>query len=334
MQDHQGWDYLMNHVVLTGRTAAVVGAAAFVLHATPALAHGFAGKRFFPATITNDDPFVADELSLPTADWFKNGERPAEGETDVSVEFSKRILDNLGISFEETWTHLDRRNEQNKSGFQNLETTLKYQFFTDAEHEAIVSAGLGVEWGDTGARKVGAESFSVLTPTIFFGKGAGDLPEDLNWLRPFAITGLIGYAVPTDEQHTTRSVNEDTGELEREIEKHSQTVAYGFSLEYSMPYLLANVRDVGLPSFLNRLWRAWVPCRLASPIRPCPRSAEAWSANRSSAFSCWSRETFSVPCLRRWVNSAPSRVPLEEHHGGDRGASSRSRLGGERWKGR
>ena len=59
--------------------------------------------------------------------------------------------------------------------------------------------------------------------------------------------------MPTDEQHTTSSVNEDTGELEREIEKHSQTVVYGFSLEYSMPYLQANVRDVGLPSFFNRL---------------------------------------------------------------------------------
>ena len=26
-------------------------------------AHGFAGKRFFPATLATDDPFVADELS-------------------------------------------------------------------------------------------------------------------------------------------------------------------------------------------------------------------------------------------------------------------------------
>jgi hypothetical protein len=44
-----------------------------------------------------------------------------------------------------------------------------------------------VEWGDTGASKVGAESFSVLTPTVFFGKGAGDLPDDVAWLRPFAM---------------------------------------------------------------------------------------------------------------------------------------------------
>src|SRR5260370_201145 len=31
-----------------------------------ALAHGLAGKRFFPATLATDDPFVSDELSLPT----------------------------------------------------------------------------------------------------------------------------------------------------------------------------------------------------------------------------------------------------------------------------
>src|SRR6476646_5026684 len=34
--------------------------------ADPSGAHGFAGKRFFPATLATDDPFVADELSLPT----------------------------------------------------------------------------------------------------------------------------------------------------------------------------------------------------------------------------------------------------------------------------
>ena len=29
-------------------------------------AHGFVGDRFFPATVTTDDPLVADELALPT----------------------------------------------------------------------------------------------------------------------------------------------------------------------------------------------------------------------------------------------------------------------------
>ena len=36
-----------------------------VMQASSALAHGWAGERFFPATILTDDPFVADEISLP-----------------------------------------------------------------------------------------------------------------------------------------------------------------------------------------------------------------------------------------------------------------------------
>ena len=35
-------------------------------------AHGLIGQRFFPATLTIDDPFVADELSLPTVLHIKN----------------------------------------------------------------------------------------------------------------------------------------------------------------------------------------------------------------------------------------------------------------------
>jgi len=36
-----------------------------------AQAHGLIGKRFFPATLATDDPFVADELSLPTISYLK-----------------------------------------------------------------------------------------------------------------------------------------------------------------------------------------------------------------------------------------------------------------------
>jgi len=41
--------------------------AAYDLGATSlAYGHGFAGPRFFPATLSTDDPFVADEFSMPT----------------------------------------------------------------------------------------------------------------------------------------------------------------------------------------------------------------------------------------------------------------------------
>ena len=43
-----------------------LAAALTITQIDDAVAHGFAGDRFFPATILTDDPFVASEISLPT----------------------------------------------------------------------------------------------------------------------------------------------------------------------------------------------------------------------------------------------------------------------------
>ena len=52
--------------------AVTISAIAAVLTAASTVdAHGLAGKRFFPATLAIDDPFVADELSLPTFSILK-----------------------------------------------------------------------------------------------------------------------------------------------------------------------------------------------------------------------------------------------------------------------
>ena len=56
----------MSAVNSNGRVSLAVATALTILPTAGALAHGFAGSRFFPATIVIDDPFVADELSLPT----------------------------------------------------------------------------------------------------------------------------------------------------------------------------------------------------------------------------------------------------------------------------
>ena len=82
-------------------------AAALALGAWPALAsaHGLAGKRFFPSTLTIDDPFVADELSLPT---FLHIKEPDGQVTSISGEFSKRIFPDLGLTLEGEWNLLER----------------------------------------------------------------------------------------------------------------------------------------------------------------------------------------------------------------------------------
>ena len=94
--------------------------------------------------------------------------------------------------------------------------------------------GLGVEWGGTGNTGAGlATSYSVLTPTFNFGQGFGQLPDTMGWARPLAITGQVGYQVPT----TSFDVGQGTF--------IPQVLVYGGSLQYSMPYLKSEVKDLG-----------------------------------------------------------------------------------------
>jgi hypothetical protein len=219
--------------------------------AASASAHGFAGARFFPATLAVDDPFVADELSLPTASFFKNpasGDEPASRETDFAVEFSKILFPHFGLSVGETLIHLETQGDTPHTNWGNLEVGGKYEFFVNAPHETILSVGLNAEIGGTGRAVVGADSFSTFTPAFFFGKGFGDLPDSLAFLKPFAITGTLGVTFPTRASSVT--VTDD----ETSTEPHPNVLQWGLALEYSIPYLQSAVKDLGLPVPFDRLF--------------------------------------------------------------------------------
>jgi hypothetical protein len=237
------------HVCSVAMQSTLLAAGWLWLGSSDALAHCLVGGRFFPATLNIDDPCVADELSLPTVSVFKNGDDPSARESDISGEFSKRIIENFGISIGETWTHLRPPGGPSASGFQNLETSFKYQFLSDAPRELAMSVGVEVEWGGTGAVQVGAERFSTVTPTLFFGKGFGDLPDGAKWIHPVALTGLVGYSIPSSA--STTEVDPDTGLIS--VTPNPQFLVYGATLQYSMPYLKSNVVDLGLPDFINHL---------------------------------------------------------------------------------
>ncbi|HKR90010.1 MAG TPA: hypothetical protein VJS38_17725 [Phenylobacterium sp.] len=230
------------------RGAAFAGLAGL---ASPALAHGIAGDRFFPATIATDDPFNADELSLPTVSRLKTGDEPSARETDISGEWSKRLTSKLGVSFSGDWTRIETPGLRAATGFQNLETTLKYQAVTNAEHEAIVSVGVSGEWGGTGSGKVGAEAIGTVTPTVYFGKGFGDLPASLNWLRPAAVTGTLGYAIPVQGHELAEDPACAGCAPIRQATIRS--LEWGVAFEYSLRYLQSQVKDLGLPAFVNQL---------------------------------------------------------------------------------
>ena len=218
-------------------------------------AHEIVGNRFFPATLGIDDPGVNDELALPTVDSFKTGDVPPVRQRDISAEFSKRITEDFGISFGSTYTFLGPTDPTaaGANGFQNLDTTFKYRVFKNAEHEFVMSLGLSIEWGGTGAANVGAETFNTYTPNIYFGKGLGDLPDTLSWIRPVAITGQVGYAVPARNFTTTFGIDPDSGNPTVDTEFHPRVLNWGGTLQYSMPYLKSAVVDLGLPEFINHL---------------------------------------------------------------------------------
>src|SRR4029453_425468 len=170
----------------------------------------------------------------PTVSTIKT----AEGrETAIAADIAKRITPNLGIELGEEFMVLNPKHAHEASGFGNLELGAKYQFFTSAEHEAILSLGAEVEIGGTGQQRVEADSFSTWTPAFFFGKGLGDLPDTLSLLRPVAVTGVVGVAIPT-----SASTRNSDGELEQ----HPNGLQYGFLLGYSLIYLQEQVKDVGL----------------------------------------------------------------------------------------
>ena len=111
-----------------------------------AQAHGLIGKRFFPATLATDDPFVADELSLPTISYLKlrgTAEAPPTKQISLSGEFSKRLSPDLGISLAGSFTMLDPDEGSSVSGFDNLEISAKYVFLKNAPHELLLAGGLG-----------------------------------------------------------------------------------------------------------------------------------------------------------------------------------------------
>lgn len=207
-------------------------AAAIFLAAGPAAAHGYAGARFFPATPSTEDPAVADEFGFPTVTRFG-------GETEISGEFAKRLTRTFGVSIEGAWTH-EREDGMSIDGFQNIETSARWQFLTSPEHEALATAGLAVEWGGTGSQRIGAEETTIIAPSLAFGKGFGDLPDSAGWMRAFAVTGILAYVRPLHD-------------FDGAGEPIPTALEGGLSLQYSLPYLTAQVGDPGLPAWTKRL---------------------------------------------------------------------------------
>jgi hypothetical protein len=206
----------------------VLALASFLISPARCWAHGFAGQRFFPATLTIDDPFVADEGDILFGHSRTSNDAGGDVTTNsTSVEFAKRITSDFGLSLSTEYDNLQFSNDNpSQRGFNNMVIGAKYLSLVDAPHETLVSVGLNASLGDTGNSAI-SNSFSTYSPAIFFGKGFGDLPSSLEYLRPFAITGVIS------PNFTTKPSAPDS-------------LSWGFTFQYSLTYLQSFVKDVGI----------------------------------------------------------------------------------------
>jgi hypothetical protein len=208
-----------------------------------ALAHGVIGKRFIPSTLALEDPFPSDEMDLLT---FDRAPKDKEGrETSFGFEFAKRLTPDfaIGVGWEYIFVNPREAGERNTSGAGNPEFSLKYALLRSVEHESILSVGLEIEAGGVGPKRV-AESVTTISPALYFGKGLGDLPDALTYLKPFSITG--SFAVGNPANRTTGSG------LDKE--RNPTTFDYGLAVIYSVPYLQSFVKDIGLGAPLDRLF--------------------------------------------------------------------------------
>jgi len=202
--------------------------------AAPLGAEEIVGKRLFPDQLVIAEPFVEDEISLPSILYMKRGR--ADGQSSarfvtIGGEMKKRITEDFELSLGGGLTHLDD-GERTLTGFDNLEVGLKYQFLRSPTHEAVASVAVLWEVGGTGRKASGGESFDTVRPALLVGKGLGDVPDDLALLRPLAVSARLGAEVPVGD--------------------HSAALVWGGVVEYSVPYLDAFVRPVGLPTLLTR----------------------------------------------------------------------------------
>lgn len=236
------------------------------------------GNRYFAPTTITDDPFVADS-AYATVSRMRTGTLPNTDDTAAILAVSGRITDRLGLEIEDGYHVVGQAGAANAYGFDNLAVILKYQFVVSDAHELVLSGGVERGFGGTGSDAIGADRVGATAPTFYFGKGMGDLPDGLAYLRPLAVTGLVAYEI-SDRRGTARP----------------DTLSPGLSLQYNLRYLEGNVRYLGLPEFVDRL----TPIVEAAFDTPATRAPGGTTTGTVAAGLVYVGNSFDVAVEATW----------------------------------
>ena len=236
--------------------AAALGAGLLCLPIASASAHVVAGARVFPVTLTFDDPGVSDEASLPAFTYSRSAADGGTGpghEVDLGLEYDKTITPDTALILNDGYDIQQMGGSKTQTGFENLFITGKWQAYTNPVHELVVSLGVIREIGGTGTTHTGADRHGSTAPTGYLGKGLGDLP--IGMLRPLAITGELSYSIADRELKAIQPSMSpfDSGLPAQYNNGTNNAWAGAVSLQYSIPYLQSQVKDLSLPGFLGDL---------------------------------------------------------------------------------
>jgi hypothetical protein len=209
-----------------------------LIFATGASVPAVAAEREFPNTLILDDPTIGDEATLPQFVW-----QPDVGQNTYQVqwEYSKTITPTTALIFGQGFDVLQHKGEKTHTGFENTRLNAKWQTLTIPDREFVLSLGIIREFsGNASTVNIGGDSYGATSPTVFFGKGLGDLP--IGVFRPLAVTGELSYNIPDRRLNQNGTNNGSPFSWEG-----------GFTLQYSIPYLQSEVKDFGLPEFIGNL---------------------------------------------------------------------------------
>ena len=205
---------------------------AFVLmHAPNASAHGVVGDYVFLEPLITQDPTPANELDILQPSWVRSSDA-----NTYSIGFSiEKILyvddeyvPRFSIGGGSSWSHVSPFGGRSMEGFDDLTLFGKYAFYYSLKHEFMLTIGAQLQL-PTGDPDLEAQNHTSLGPVFLWEKGMGDLPNSpaFKYLRPFGVQSDFGY-VPALGGHTSHHMFADA------------------VIEYSLPYLSNNVRDIGL----------------------------------------------------------------------------------------
>jgi hypothetical protein len=107
----------------------IVAALALSVLPQSAQAHGIAGNRFFPGTLTFDDPAVADEAIVPN---FSQLSHPDGGgnvtDNRINYSFTRLLTPGVGVFIDNSWISRSWGVAQ-RSGFDVTNVGVKWEVY-------------------------------------------------------------------------------------------------------------------------------------------------------------------------------------------------------------